>query len=79
MAITDRLRLRSMRMGIEIASALRRLYPDRFDPGRTVQLLGSRDTLNRIRNGEDPAVIADLWLRDEGRWREVREKYLLYR
>ena len=40
--------------------------------------LGSLDTLNRIRAGEDPAAIAASWAIAEARWRRLRAKYLLY-
>ncbi len=76
--ITDRAALRPVRMGVEIVAALLRLHPDRFDVGRTVQLLGSADTLARLKNGEEPAVIAALWTADEFAWRVRRAKYLLY-
>jgi len=76
--ITDRAALRPVRMGLEIAGTLLREHPDRYDLGRTAQLLGSRDALALLRNGEDPAVIAALWTADEARWRELRSMYLLY-
>jgi uncharacterized protein YbbC (DUF1343 family) len=77
-AITDRMVLRPVRMGIEIAAALWRLHPDRFSFGTTVRLLGSRNTIERVKNGEDPAVISALWTADEAAWRERRARYLLY-
>lgn len=76
--ITDREALRPVRLGIEMAAAIRRLHADRFDFGRTVQLLGSRDTIARILRGEEPAVIAALWTADEARWRSLRATYLRY-
>ena len=78
MTITDRDVLRPVRLGIEIAAAIWRLHSDRFDFGKTVQLLGSRDTIARILRGEEPAVIAALWTADEARWRALRANYLLY-
>lgn len=77
-AITDRNALRPLRVGVEIAAALRRQHPAQFNFGRTAQLLGSRDTIARLQNGEDPAVVAALWTADEARWREQRASYLLY-
>ena len=76
--ITDRSALRPVRVGIEIAAAVWRQHPDRFDFGRTVQLLGSQQTIDRIRNGEDPGGIAALWTADEARWHQLRAPYLLY-
>jgi uncharacterized protein YbbC (DUF1343 family) len=78
LSITDRNALRPVRVGIEVAAALRRQHPAQFNFGKTAQLLGSRDTIARLQNGEDPAVIAALWTADEARWREQRASYLLY-
>ncbi len=79
MVITDRAALRPVRVGIEIAAALQKLHPDRFDFRNTVRLLGSQQTIDRIRRGDDPAAIADSWAGDEARWRLLRAKYLMYR
>jgi hypothetical protein len=32
-----------------------------------------------VKNGEDPAKIADSWSAAEAKWRLLRGKYLLYR
>lgn len=78
LTITDRHALRPVRVGVEIAAALRRQHPAHFDLGKTAQLLGSRDTIERLQHGEDPAVVAALWTADEARWRAQRASYLLY-
>ena len=77
--VRDRSALRPVRLGIEVASALRKLHPDRYDFKTTVRLLGSQATLDRIRRGDDPADIILSWAPDEERWRRLRAKYLLYR
>ena len=76
--VTDRDRVRPVRVGVEIASALARLYGRQFTLEETAPLLGSRATLARIRAGEDPAAIAAAWGADEAKWRLTRAKYLLY-
>jgi len=76
--VTDRTALRPVRVGLEIAAALFRMYPGRYELESAAKLLGSRDTLARIRNGEDPAAIATSWSVWESRWRSLRAKYLLY-
>jgi len=78
MVVTDRDALHPVRVAAEIASALQRLHPDRFDFKNTVRLLGSQDTIDRIKRGDDPADIAASWSADEARWRLRRAKYLLY-
>ena len=79
MLVVDRLALRPVRVGMEIASALTRLYPAAFEIERASRLLRSVDTLRRIRLGEDPASIARTWTSDESAWRKLRAPYLLYR
>ena len=76
--VTDRESLKPVRLGLEVAAALFTLHAGVFDPGRTSILLGSRDTLARVRTGEDPASVAASWAAAESRWRTLRAKYLLY-
>ena len=76
--VTDREALRPVRVGIEIAAALFRLHPDRFDPGETWRLLGSRRALDALRAGTPPSELATSWAADEARWRIRRAQYLLY-
>jgi hypothetical protein len=68
-----------VRVGIEIASALVRLYPAQFEAAKAERLVGSRATLASVRSGTDPRRIAAGWAGDEARWRLLRAKYLLYR
>ena len=79
MIVTDRAALRPVRLGIEIAAALQKLYGAKFDLEATERLLGSKESISRIRAGDDPAAIAAAWGAAEGRWRLLRNQYLLYR
>ncbi|MEO6238150.1 MAG: exo-beta-N-acetylmuramidase NamZ domain-containing protein, partial [Vicinamibacterales bacterium] len=76
--VTDRAALRPVRVGLEIASALIRMYPAQFQLDLAARLFGSRETLARIRAGDDPLAIAASWSAAEARWRLLRSKYLLY-
>ena len=76
--ITDRAALRPVRLGVEIASALYKMFPAQFRIDSAQRLFGSSDGLARIKAGEDPAAIAATWAADEARWRLLRAKYLLY-
>ena len=76
--IIDRRRLRPVRLGLEIAAALYRLYPGEFELAAAARLLGSRAALDRLRSGADPAVVAAEWDAGEAAWRELRAPYLLY-
>ena len=79
LVVTDRQALRPVRLGVELASALNRLYGSKFELESAERLFGSHEGLARVRAGEDPAVIASSWGAAEGRWRLLRAKYLLYR
>ncbi len=76
--VTDRDRLRPVRVGLEIAAVLSKMYGARFRLEDAAALFGSKATLARIRAGEDPAAIAATWRGDEEKWRLLRAKYLIY-
>ena len=76
--ITDRNAARPVRVGVEIAAALTKLFPGRFEIDSAARLFGSTAGLARIKAGDDPATIAQSWSAAEARWRLLRAKYLLY-
>jgi uncharacterized protein YbbC (DUF1343 family)/CubicO group peptidase (beta-lactamase class C family) len=78
MIVTDRAALRPVRLGIEVASAIARLYAGQFEPNETWRLIGSHAVLNDVLSGKDPAEISLSWGTGESKWRELRAKYLLY-
>jgi uncharacterized protein YbbC (DUF1343 family)/CubicO group peptidase (beta-lactamase class C family) len=79
MVITNRTTLQPVRVGLEVTGALWRLYGERYQMDTTSRLLGSRQALERVKSGEDPARVAAGWAADEARWRQLRAKYLLYK
>jgi uncharacterized protein YbbC (DUF1343 family)/CubicO group peptidase (beta-lactamase class C family) len=78
MVVTDRAALRPVRVGLELAAMLSKLYGAKYELESAERLLGSKESLTRIRNGEDPAAVAASWAAAEARWRLLRAKYLLY-
>ncbi|MCC7181059.1 MAG: DUF1343 domain-containing protein [Acidobacteria bacterium] len=79
LVVTDRAALSPVRVGLEIAGALGRLFGAAYRLENTALLLGSQSSLERVVRGDDPAVVAAGWSADEARWRQTRAKYLLYR
>lgn len=77
-SITDPSAVRSMIMGLEIASALHKLYPANFDLDKMIELLGSASTIARLQHGDLPAEIVAGWAPQLDAFRSMREKYLLY-
>jgi uncharacterized protein YbbC (DUF1343 family) len=76
--VTDRAALQSVRMGIEIASALAKLYPDKFQAAKMIELAGNAATIERLAAGDAPAAIVSSWNEGLAAFRKVRAKYLLY-
>ena len=79
MVVTNRAALMPARLGLEIAGALFKLFGDQYQLANTHLLVGSQESLERVKRGEDPAVVSARWSDDEARWRRLRAKYLLYR
>jgi uncharacterized protein YbbC (DUF1343 family) len=77
--LTSRNSLDSLRMGIEIAAALKKLYPDNFDASRMIELVGNAATIEQLVGGVAPAAIVASWGKDLEEFRKMRAKYLLYR
>jgi uncharacterized protein YbbC (DUF1343 family)/CubicO group peptidase (beta-lactamase class C family) len=76
---TDRARLRSVRAGIEIAVALRRLYPSEWKVDDSLRLLANADTLARVKRGETAEEIERAWQPKLEEFRRARERALIYR
>jgi uncharacterized protein YbbC (DUF1343 family) len=76
--VTDRDRLRPVRVGLEIASTLWKLYGQQFKLEDAATLFGPKAMLEKIRAGANPTAIASSWAADEAAWRLTRAKYLLY-
>lgn len=76
--ISDRARFSPLQTGIELAVALRRLYPNDWKVDDYGRLLVNADTLQRIMRGDDPEEIIRSWTMRLEEFRRVREKVLLY-
>jgi uncharacterized protein YbbC (DUF1343 family)/CubicO group peptidase (beta-lactamase class C family) len=76
--LTGRNQLDSPELGLEIASALLKLYPRQFAPERIADLLADRATFQALVRGDDPRRIADGWREPLENFTRIRRKYLLY-
>ncbi len=77
--ILDRNTLDSPELGIELASALHKLYPNDFKMERMADLLVNQAVFEAIAAGEDPRRIAEDWQERLEGFVRLREKYLLYK
>jgi uncharacterized protein YbbC (DUF1343 family)/CubicO group peptidase (beta-lactamase class C family) len=76
--LLDRQTLDSPALGIEIISALHRLYPRDFQMDKTLGLIGSREVFQAVKDGQDPATVVQNWEGALEHFRRLRSKYLLY-
>jgi len=74
----DRQVLDAPALGIEIATALYRLYPGSFQIDKTLGLIGSREVLQAMKDGQDPVLIVQGWQNSLEGFCRLRSKYLLY-
>ena len=76
--LIDRQALDSPALGVEIASALYRLYPNNFNLDKTLPLIGSYEVFQAIKEGQDPNSIVLNWQASLEQFCKLRSKYLLY-
>ena len=76
--LTDRQVLDSAILGVEIISALYRLYPQDFEIDKTLSLVGSHFVHQALKEGQDPMVIAQNWQTSLLEFQILRSRYLLY-
>lgn len=77
--ITDRQRFRPVTTGIEIALALRKLFPSDWKIDNYIRLLVNADTLERIKRADTIDEITNSWQQGLNEFRRAREQFLLYR
>ncbi len=77
--ITERGAVRSMRMGLEIAMILHRLYPQQFDPEKLLLLIGNSETIQQLQTGVAPEKIVASWSDSLAAFEQIRRKHFLYR
>ena len=77
--VTNRALFKPVRAGLEIAVALRRLYPQEWKVDDLMRLLANSDTLERVKRGDEPASIAQSWQTRLDEFRRARSRVLLYK
>jgi len=77
--ITDRNTFRSVRTGIEIACALRKLYPSDWQVDRYARLLVNQSVLDQIKRGDSPEQIEKSFTEAESEFIRRRTPFLLYK
>ncbi len=78
LVVTDRDALDGPELGLEIASALLKLYPSQYKLEGLDTLMRSKRSLDAIAAGEDPRRVAGDWREGLEQFVTVRAKYLIY-
>jgi uncharacterized protein YbbC (DUF1343 family)/CubicO group peptidase (beta-lactamase class C family) len=77
--ITDRGRFEPVALGIGMASVLRTNYPDEWKPEGFLKMLADKAAYQAVLAGKTVGEVEALWKDELARFRQVREKYLLYK
>ena len=77
--VTDRNGFDAPELGIELASALRKLYPADYKIERLPDLLMNQSVYDALVAGQDPRRIAQDWQEGLQKFVKMREKYLIYK
>lgn len=77
--LLDRNVLDAPELGIELASALRKLYPQQWQLEKMMDILVSQSVFDAIAKNEDPHRIMQDWQERLQQFEAVREKYLIYK
>ncbi|HEX7174443.1 MAG TPA: exo-beta-N-acetylmuramidase NamZ domain-containing protein, partial [Pyrinomonadaceae bacterium] len=77
--VTDRAAFRPVRVGIELAVALRRFHPAEWKVDDMLRLLANADTLARVRSGASAEEVMRSWQAGLDEFKNARAKFLIYR
>jgi uncharacterized protein YbbC (DUF1343 family) len=77
--ITGRDRFSPLKTGLAIASVLRKVQRDHWQPERYIRLLANQSVFDSVVRGDALDEIIEHWKSELGRWLKMRSKYLLYR
>jgi uncharacterized protein YbbC (DUF1343 family)/CubicO group peptidase (beta-lactamase class C family) len=78
LVLVERNALDAPELGIELASALKKLYPQQFHMERMSDLLLNQSVYDALSQGEEPRRIAQDWQEALEKFHQLRQKYLLY-
>jgi uncharacterized protein YbbC (DUF1343 family) len=77
--VTDRFSLRSVRTALEIASVLKKMYPDKFDVPKLSFLVANDDTIAQLQQETSPEQIVASWSDALKAFDQTRRKYFIYK
>jgi uncharacterized protein YbbC (DUF1343 family) len=78
LTVTDPAVFDSVRNGVELAEALAKLYPDKFQVAKMIVLVGNSDTIAALQKSVPVNEIIESWKPALAAFRAARERYLIY-
>jgi len=78
LTVTDAAAFDSVRNGMEVAAALRALYPEKFLVAKMIVLVGNAETIAALQRGASVSEIVASWKPGLAAFRVTRGKYLIY-
>ncbi len=77
--VIERNALDAGELGIELASALHKLYPEQYRTERLIELLGNQSVYVAVASGQEPRRIVEDWREPLEKFIQLRQKYLIYK
>jgi len=77
--LTGREFLDAPELGIELASALAKLYPQQYHMEKLIEILANQSVYEALAHGEDPHRIDLDWQDELMKFQQVRQRYLIYK
>jgi uncharacterized protein YbbC (DUF1343 family) len=77
--VTNRLTLDSPELGIELAAALHKFYPNDFQMDKMMTIVANQETMDNLNKGVDPRFISSKWNEAIEAFKPIRQKYLIYK
>lgn len=77
--IVNRAQFNSVRTGLEIAAALRKLYPTDWQVERYNRLLVNAEIFEAVKRGDAPEAIEKSWQKNLDEFKRRRARFLLYK
>lgn len=79
LVLIDRNLLDAPELGIELASALHKLYPQQWKIEKMIDILATQSVSDAVAKGQDPRRIAQDWQQALDQFQQIRQKYLIYK
>ena len=76
--VVNREQFSSVRLGLEVAYALGKLYPGKIDIESCRKLIGNRKVIEFVKSGDDPRTIEQRIEEELSTFQQRRSPYLLY-